>query len=41
MAALQGQPVGDPLRLAEGAVLQLQKSWRKWCRWQEEAHGLA
>jgi len=41
IAALQGQPVSDPLRLAEGAVLQLQKSWRKWCRWQEEAHGLA
>jgi len=41
IAALQRQPASDPLRLAEGAVLQLQKSWRKWCRWQEEAHGLA
>lgn len=41
IAALQRLPSSDPLRLAEGAVLQLQKSWRKWCRWQEEAHGLA
>lgn len=38
---LRRQPPSDPLRLAEGAVLQLQKSWRKWCRWQEEAHGFA
>lgn len=39
--ALRRQPPSDPLRLAEGAVLQLQKSWGKWCRWQEEAHGVA
>lgn len=41
IAALRRQPPSDPLRLAEGAVLQLQKSWGKWCRWQEEMHGLA
>nr|WP_239539358.1 FUSC family protein [Pseudomonas sp. M5] len=41
IAALQRLPSSDPLRLAEGAVLQLQKSWGKWCRWQEEAHGVA
>ncbi|RSC27043.1 FUSC family protein [Pseudomonas putida] len=39
--ALRRQPSSDPLRLAIGAVLQLQKSWRKWCRWQEEVHGVA
>lgn len=39
--ALRRQPASDPLRLAEGAVLQLQKSWGKWCLWQEEAHGAA
>lgn len=37
--ALRQQPASDPLRLAEGAVLQLQKSWGKWCRWQEDMHG--
>lgn len=41
IAALRRQPPSDPLRLAEGAVLQLQRSWGKWCRWQEEMHGLA
>jgi uncharacterized membrane protein YccC len=41
IAALRRQPPSDSLRLAEGAVLQLQKSWGKWCRWQEEMHGLA
>lgn len=41
IAALRRQPPSDPLRLAEGAVLQLQKSWGQWCRWQEEMHGLA
>lgn len=40
MEVLRLQPGSDPLRLAIGAVLQLQKSWRKWCRWQEEAHGV-
>jgi len=39
--ALRRQPPSDPLRLAIGAVLQLQKSWGKWCRRQEEIHGLA
>lgn len=39
--AVRAQPANDALRLAEGAVLQLQKSWRKWCRWQEETHGVA
>lgn len=39
--ALRRQPPSDPLRLAIGAVLQLRKSWGKWCRWQEEAHGVA
>ncbi|WP_460421790.1 FUSC family protein [Pseudomonas sp. ZL2] len=39
--ALQRVPSSDPLRLAVGAVLQLQKSWGKWCRRQEEIHGLA
>jgi uncharacterized membrane protein YccC len=38
---LQRQPPSDPLRLAVGAVLQLQRSWGKWCRRQEEIHGLA
>jgi uncharacterized membrane protein YccC len=41
IAALRQLPASDPLRLAEGAVLQLQKSWGKWCRWQEETHGVA
>ncbi|RWU22481.1 fusaric acid resistance protein [Pseudomonas alkylphenolica] len=39
--AIQRQPASDPLRLAIGAVLQLQRSWGKWCRRQEEIHGLA
>nr|WP_284147781.1 MULTISPECIES: FUSC family protein [Pseudomonas] len=39
--ALRRQPPSDPLRLAIGAVLQLQRSWGKWCRRQEEIHGLA
>ena len=39
--ALQRQPPSDALRLAVGAVLQLQRSWGKWCRRQEEIHGLA
>jgi uncharacterized membrane protein YccC len=41
IAALRRLPASDPLRLAEGAVLQLQKSWGKWCRWQEDVHGVA
>ncbi|CAG8866902.1 p-hydroxybenzoic acid efflux pump subunit AaeB [Pseudomonas fluorescens] len=39
--ALRTQSASDALRLAEGAVLQLQTSWGKWCRWQEETHGVA
>ncbi|MNO81880.1 p-hydroxybenzoic acid efflux subunit AaeB [compost metagenome] len=38
---LQRQPPSDPIRLAVGAVLQLQRSWDKWCRRQEEIHGIA
>ncbi|MBJ9978500.1 FUSC family protein [Pseudomonas sp. S75] len=38
---LQRQPASDPLRLAVGAVVQLRMSWRQWCRWQEDVHGLA
>ncbi|MBA1203332.1 FUSC family protein [Pseudomonas capeferrum] len=41
LQALRNEPSNDSLRLAEGAVLQLQKSWRKWCRWQEEINGTA
>ena len=41
IAVLQRQPSSDPLRLAIGAVLQLQKSWGKWCLRQEELHGFA
>ncbi|WP_166358846.1 FUSC family protein [Pseudomonas akapageensis] len=39
--SLQAQPTSDALRLAQGAVLQLQHSWRAWCRRQEELHGVA
>lgn len=41
IAALRAQPASDALRLAVGAVLQLQKSWGRWCRRQEDLHGLA
>ena len=37
--SMQAQPTSDALRLAQGAVLQLQYSWRAWCRRQEELHG--
>jgi uncharacterized membrane protein YccC len=39
--ALQKQPPSDALRLAVGAVLQLQRSWGKWCRRLEDIHGVA
>ncbi|MFK0089285.1 FUSC family protein [Pseudomonas sp. NPDC090755] len=39
--ALQQQPPSDALRLAVGAVLQLQRSWGKWCRRLEDIHGVA
>ena len=41
IAALREQPPSDALRLALGAVLQLQKSWGRWCRRLEDLHGLA
>lgn len=41
IAALREQPASDALRLAVGAVLQLQKSWGRWCRRLEDLHGLA
>ncbi|MEE1925608.1 FUSC family protein [Pseudomonas sp. 148P] len=41
IATLREQPANDALRLAIGAVLQLQKSWGRWCRRQEDLHGLA
>ncbi|MFK8332481.1 FUSC family protein [Pseudomonas sp. BJa5] len=39
--ALQKQPPSDALRLAVGAVLQLQRSWGKWCQRLEDIHGVA
>lgn len=39
--ALDQQPPSDALKLAKGAVLQLQNSWRSWCRQQEDSHGAA
>ncbi|MCP1483274.1 putative membrane protein YccC [Pseudomonas chlororaphis] len=41
LEALGSQPPSDALKLAQGAVVQLQKSWRTWCRQQEENHGAA
>jgi uncharacterized membrane protein YccC len=41
LQALQALPPSDALKLAQGAVLQLQNSWRSWCRQQEENHGAA
>jgi uncharacterized membrane protein YccC len=38
---LYALPPSDPVKLAQGAVLQLQNSWRAWCRQQEANHGLA
>lgn len=38
---LQSLPPSDALKLAQGAVVQLQNSWRIWCRQQEENHGVA
>jgi uncharacterized membrane protein YccC len=38
---LYALPPSDAVKLAQGAVLQLQNSWRAWCRQQEEIHGLA
>ncbi len=41
LESLGQQPASDALKLAQGAVLQLQNSWRSWCRQQEESHGAA
>ncbi|MCW8275463.1 FUSC family protein [Pseudomonas sp. PCH199] len=41
LQTLYALPPSDAVKLAQGAVLQLQNSWRAWCRQQEEAHGLA
>jgi hypothetical protein len=41
LQTLYALPPSDALKLAQGAVLQLQNSWRAWCRQQEEIHGLA
>jgi uncharacterized membrane protein YccC len=41
LEALGQQPPSDALKLAQGAVVQLQSSWRSWCRQQEESHGAA
>ena len=43
---LAAQPASDALKLAQGAVVQLQNSWRAWCRQheserREHSHGLA
>jgi uncharacterized membrane protein YccC len=39
--SLYALPPSDAVKLAQGAVLQLQNSWRAWCRQQEDARGLA
>ena len=41
LQTLYALPPSDAVKLAQGAVLQLQNSWRAWCRQQEEVHGLA
>jgi uncharacterized membrane protein YccC len=41
LKTLYALPASDAVKLAQGAVLQLQSSWRAWCRQQEERHGLA
>ncbi|AVU74519.1 FUSC family protein [Pseudomonas rhizophila] len=46
LKVLSMQPPGDALKLAQGAVVQLQNSWRAWCRQhepeqREQSHGLA
>ncbi|MCJ8204929.1 FUSC family protein [Pseudomonas sp. RGM2987] len=46
LEVLSAQPASDALKLAQGAVVQLQNSWRAWCRQheperQEHSHGLA
>ncbi|MDO7898574.1 FUSC family protein [Pseudomonas citrulli] len=46
LKVLASQPASDALKLAQGAVVQLQNSWRAWCRQHEpergeHSHGLA
>jgi len=46
LEVLAAQPASDALKLAQGAVVQLQNSWRAWCRQheperREHSHGLA
>ena len=41
LKTLYAMPPSDAVKLAQGAVLQLQNSWRAWCRQREERHGLA
>jgi hypothetical protein len=46
LQVLAQQPSSDALKLAQGAVVQLQNSWRAWCRQHEAergelSHGLA
>ncbi|MDR8365526.1 FUSC family protein [Pseudomonas sp. JL3] len=41
LKALYALPPSDAVKLAQGAVLQLQSSWRAWCHQQEQSHGLA
>lgn len=46
LKVLSTEPPGDALKLAQGAVVQLQNSWRAWCRQHEpergeHSHGLA
>ncbi|AOE64334.1 FUSC family protein [Pseudomonas corrugata] len=46
LKVLSTEPPGDALKLAQGAVVQLQNSWRAWCRQheperREHSHGLA
>lgn len=38
---LYALPPSDAVTLAQGAVLQLQSSWRAWCHQLEQSHGLA
>ena len=41
LQSLYALPPDDAVKLAQGAVLQLQNSWRTWCRQQEDVDGLA
>ncbi|PAU59272.1 FUSC family protein [Pseudomonas sp. PICF141] len=41
LKTLYALPPSDAVKLAQGAVLQLQSSWRAWCHQQELSHGLA